>query len=523
MKNIFITSAFVLFLTGSLMAQQTPLSSQLYFMRMTYNPALTAYNGSSNIYAYDREQWVAMPGHPSTRGMMGEISLWKDQSGVGFHVFDDVTSVINNVNAQLYYAQKIKLAKDHILSLGVSIGFMETHINFGNLIANDGGDPNILSNTKGGMAFDMNVGLAYQWKKLTIGFSLPHVANSNVTIAEQLKNTEYNTERHYAGGISYEFSTKEEKWNIEPSVLVKKGSSDPIQVDANVMVNYKRIVFFGLGYRLNYGITGSAAVRISKTVTLGYAYDYPMVTHTSFGSLGGTHEVLVGINLDRWLKKDELKQQHRIDTLENKMQTTQKRLEDDSTKLAKVDSLDEKEKALAQQVEDNKQFNSQAQKTQEGKVDELKARVDSFDQELKAYRKQVKKKPVTKFPDVVNKQNPVNEGDIYKMDKVQFEKNSSYLKPESYGQLDKLVELMKANPEIKVRVMGHTDYIASDEYNLWLSNKRAKRVADYIASKGVPEDHITSIGFGKRSPIADNSTEEGRATNRRVEIQILKK
>jgi outer membrane protein OmpA-like peptidoglycan-associated protein len=179
---------------------------------------------------------------------------------------------------------------------------------------------------------------------------------------------------------------------------------------------------------------------------------------------------------------------------------------------------------MAQEVEDNKQYTSAVKQNQDIKMDEMKTRMDSFEQALKDYRQHVKNKPVTKFPEVVdNAKNPLSQGDIYKMDQVSFEKNSSYLKRESYGQLDRLAEMMKANPAMKVKVMGHTDYIASDEYNMWLSDKRAKRVADYLISKGVSPDNITSIGFGKRSPIADNSTEEGRALNRRVEIEIVKK
>src|ERR1043165_8501894 len=104
MKKIITLSAFAFLLTLQMKAQQIPLYSQMYFMRMLYNPALTAYNGSSNIYGFYREQWTAMPGHPVTRGAMGEISLWKDQSGVGFHVYNDNTDLIHRVNAQGYYA-----------------------------------------------------------------------------------------------------------------------------------------------------------------------------------------------------------------------------------------------------------------------------------------------------------------------------------------------------------------------------------------------------------------------------------
>ena len=311
MKKNLLTAALMICIGSSVWAQQIPLYSQLYFMRMLYNPALTAYNGSTNIYLYDREQWTAMPGHPTTRGGMGEISLWGDRSGVGIHVVDDVTSVINTVNAQLYYAQKIKLAKDHHLSLGVSFGLMQTRIDYSNLVANDVNDGHLLGAAKGGLAFDMNVGLAYQWKKLTIGFAVEHAANSNITIADQLRNTKYDMQRHYLGSVSYEFSFKKEKWNLEPSVLVKKGSGTPIQVDIDVMANYKRFLYLGIGYRLDYGVSAQAAVRISRCVTLGYAYEYPIISHVSYGSTGGTHEVILGINFDRWIKNDQLKKQQR--------------------------------------------------------------------------------------------------------------------------------------------------------------------------------------------------------------------
>ena len=76
---------------------------------------------------------------------------------------------------------------------------------------------------------------------------------------------------------------------------------------------------------------------------------------------------------------------------------------------------------------------------------------------------------------------------------------------------------------MKVRINGHTDALASDEYNQWLSDRRAKRVYDYLLERNISADKMEYIGFGKKIPIADNSTEDGRAKNRRVEIEILKK
>ena len=508
MKKKLIAATLMICIGFSVLAQQIPLYSQLYFMRMLYNPALTAYNGSTNVYLFDREQWTALPGHPTTRGGIGEISLWGNRSGVGIHVFDDVTSVINTVNAQLYYAQKIKLAKDHHLSLGVSLGIMQTRIDYSSLVANDVTDPHLLGSARGGLAFDMNVGLAYQWKKLTLSLAVEHAANSNVNIADQLKNTNYDMRRHYIGGLSYEFSFKKEKWNLEPSVLVKKGSGTPIQVDIDVMANYKRFLYLGVGYRLDYGVSAQAAVRISQVVTLGYAYEYPIIKHVSYGSTGGTHEVLVGINFDRWMKNGK-----KIKELEKEVKQLQ---HDDTVLTKKVDTLQEKTKQLATDADDNKQY----QKVQDDKIKELTGRVDTLEKQVNEYKDLIKKRAVTPFPDGLN---DMNQDDIYKMDKIYFETNSSYLKSESFNQLNRLLDMMRANPTMKIKIMGHTDNVASDTYNMWLSERRAKRVADYLTGNGISRSRVSAIGFGKRLPIADNSTEEGRAQNRRVEIQIVNK
>ena len=541
MKNKLMIAALMICMGTSLRAQQMPLYSQMYFMRMLYNPALTAYNGGTNIYLFDREQWVAMPGHPSTRGGMGEISLWGDRSGVGVHVVDDVTSVINTINAQLYYSQKIKLAKDHRLSLGLSFGLMQTRIDYGNLVANDLTDPNLLGSARGGLAFDMNVGLAYQWKKLTIHFAVEHATNSNVTIADQLKNTKYDMQRHYLGGASYEISIKKEKWNIEPSVMVKKGSGDPIQVDANIMANYNRFIYLGVGYRMDYGIGAMAAVRIAHAVTLGYAYEYPMIKHVNYGSTGGTHEVIVGLNFDKWIKHNK-KQDRRLDSLEKQVRD----LKHTDTLLSnRIDSLQDKTKQVSADIDENKQYMQQYEKSQDEKMQNMNTRMDTFEKQLKEYKELTKKKAVTPFSGVtdpngkpkrsgkdpnVGGNNPPADGsenikkdDIYRMDQIYFETNSSYLKKESYDQLNKLLEIMKANPDMKIKVLGHTDYVASDSYNMWLSGRRSKRVADYLIDNGIPAANVSSVGFGKQSPVADNSTDEGRALNRRVEIQILKK
>ena len=517
MKKKFITALFLCAAATSLVAQQIPLSSSTYFMRLLNNPALTGYNGSTNVYAYYRNQWTGLPGHPITMGGMGEISLWKERSNIGFHVYNDVTSIISNVGAQIYYAQKIKLAKDHHLSVGLSLGLLNTHIDFNNAIANDQNDPNLLTANKSGVGFDMNAGIAYQWKKLTIGFAVPHIAQTNVVLADQTKSSTYAALRHYIVHASYEFSFKQEKWNLEPSILFKKGSVAKLyQFDANIMANYKRFLYLGIGYRQDYGLAFTGAVRIARCVTIGYTYEYPVASATTYGNTKGTHEVIFGINFDRWIKHAE-KIALRVDTLEQRVDKVEKV---DTAIEKKLDSLDQENKQLAKDAEAAKA----AQKAEEEKVNALTTRVDSLESQVNDYKKRITSQPVNNFSSLTDKdKGNIKQGDIIKLDQVYFETNSSYLKKESFTQLDKLADVLKASPDMQIKVLGHTDYIASDTYNMWLSERRAKHVEDYLVSKGVAASRITAVGYGKRSPVADNTTEEGRALNRRVEIDVTKK
>jgi outer membrane protein OmpA-like peptidoglycan-associated protein len=104
---------------------------------------------------------------------------------------------------------------------------------------------------------------------------------------------------------------------------------------------------------------------------------------------------------------------------------------------------------------------------------------------------------------------------------VNFAFNSAELTPNSKGVLDQWVARIKEDKTIRVEVAGHTDSIGSHAYNQQLSERRAKSVVDYFVSQGVPADRLKAVGYGETKPVASNKTEEGRAQNRRVELQIF--
>ena len=102
-----------------------------------------------------------------------------------------------------------------------------------------------------------------------------------------------------------------------------------------------------------------------------------------------------------------------------------------------------------------------------------------------------------------------------------FDTNSSYIRSEAHPLLDEVATILEKNPQIKVEIQGYADNTGTAEYNQWLSERRAKRVLDYLLSKGIARERLQAKGYGSTNPVASNATEEGRAQNRRVELKRM--
>jgi outer membrane protein OmpA-like peptidoglycan-associated protein len=101
---------------------------------------------------------------------------------------------------------------------------------------------------------------------------------------------------------------------------------------------------------------------------------------------------------------------------------------------------------------------------------------------------------------------------------VHFAFNRYNIRPEDAAVLDEAVAALKNNPNVTVDVNGYCDSVGSVAYNLRLSTRRAEAVVDYLEKNGIPADKLVAHGYGKTNFVATNSTAEGRAQNRRVEL-----
>jgi outer membrane protein OmpA-like peptidoglycan-associated protein len=111
-------------------------------------------------------------------------------------------------------------------------------------------------------------------------------------------------------------------------------------------------------------------------------------------------------------------------------------------------------------------------------------------------------------------------GLIVNMSDVLFDTARYSLKPGAREKLAKVSGIILGHPGLKIAVEGHTDSVGGDEYNMKLSENRAGAVRDFLVGEGVPSSSVSSQGFGKTMPVADNSTAAGRQQNRRVELVV---
>ena len=102
-----------------------------------------------------------------------------------------------------------------------------------------------------------------------------------------------------------------------------------------------------------------------------------------------------------------------------------------------------------------------------------------------------------------------------------FDYDKSVILQQSYFELQQLLSLLQSHPSMRIEIRGHTDGHGSAEYNQRLSENRAKAVVDYLVSKGIDPKRLHYKGYGKSQPVDTNTTDEGRAHNRRVEFHIL--
>jgi len=118
---------------------------------------------------------------------------------------------------------------------------------------------------------------------------------------------------------------------------------------------------------------------------------------------------------------------------------------------------------------------------------------------------------------------PVDDTTWFNFDRLRFDTGKATLEASSEEQLNNIAEILKAYPNVHVKIGGYTDNTGNPDANKTLSESRAKTVMDALISKGIDASRLEAEGYGDQHPVGDNATEEGRAQNRRIALRVTQK
>lgn len=214
-------------------------------------------------------------------------------------------------------------------------------------------------------------------------------------------------------------------------------------------------------------------------------------------------------------EEDEAKQ--RADAEAARKQADQSALEAQQAQL-EAQQAQQQQEAARQQAEQARLQQEQAEAAA-AKAQAQQAAAEQAAQQAAQQTEQMRERLRDQLNQVLQTQESAR-GLIVNMSDVLFDFGKYTLKPDAQVKLAKVSGILLTYPNLKLQVEGYTDNVGSDEYNLKLSQERADAVQAFLVSQGVQPGNISAQGYGKANPVADNSTNAGRAKNRRVELVV---
>ena len=239
--------------------------------------------------------------------------------------------------------------------------------------------------------------------------------------------------------------------------VLYKGIGTVNQFDINADMSYNNFVFGGVGYRTGVGVLGRVGVNIKDLFFISYSYEIPMQNIASYGS--GSHEIGLGLKFCKKPKEEPELAISRVDTVYVVKEIV------DTVYIETIDTLYLQPEKVSDSVVEKALFKASQS--------------------------------------------------------LEFENDKAIIRKHSYGDLESLANILLIRRDLTISMAGHTDDNGSEEYNMTLSKNRVEAVKDFLIANGVNPNRIKISHFGESKPIADNSTEEGRAKNRRVEMEVI--
>jgi type IX secretion system PorP/SprF family membrane protein len=261
-----------------LAAQSLPMYSQYMYNMVNINPGYAGNRSVPSLSAIWREQWVGLPGSPTTKSFTYDAATKDNKNGFGVQLYDDkYVNYIKRTGVNLYYNFKIPVSDRGVISLGLKGGFYNDTKNLNSTYLG-------ASNYQTDVAYATNLnqvvplagaGVYYNDDKFYAGFSAPDLIVFSKVKKYNADNSLFQVnEIHYFLTSGYSFDINDEV-QLKPSFLLKATSGAPMEIDLNTNVWLKNMLGLGLSYRTAESVLGMAEVQVTPQLRFGYAYDMP--------------------------------------------------------------------------------------------------------------------------------------------------------------------------------------------------------------------------------------------------------
>lgn len=331
----FLPIIACLFSLHSVYAQQKPHYTQYILNNYIINPALTGIENYTDVKISHRHQWVGLADAPVTtyisiHGPIGkqdykttatsfnmygtnprgkdywdEYTPSKPHHGIGMQVINDKTGAFNNFSIYATYAYHVGINAKTNLSAGLGLGYSKLSLNGSKLFfgVDYPVDPSVYSSDVIGKGqADLNAGLWLYSADYFLGASVQQLLPQKLDYSDNTVTlNKGKLVPHIFATAGYRFLVSEDV-NMIPSIMVKKVSPVPLQIETNVKFQWKDLLWAGLSYRAKYGFAVLAGARANNMVSISYSYDYSTTKINTVSS--GTHEVLVGFILGNKYSQD---------------------------------------------------------------------------------------------------------------------------------------------------------------------------------------------------------------------------
>lgn len=305
----------LLLFSGVVEAQQVPQFTQYRLTGMVYNPAYCGSQEGINIEGAFRAQWLGLSERPLTQSLGVHVPMPVLRSGVGVSVINDVLGLERKTSVYLNYAYMQPIKRDATLSVGVQGGVIQRGWRGDKFISPEGNyeqgginhnDNFIPAGSEVSVAADVNFGIMYRNRNISLGASVLHLLQPSNTFTWANNRVLVVNKRHYLVSAAYDFEVNR-IFTLSPSLLVK---TDLIkyQLDAGVVFTYDRLIQTGIALR-GYESKSFDAVAISAGVNLGnkwlvsYSYDIGISQLRNFNS--GSHELIVHYRISNFVSVKE--------------------------------------------------------------------------------------------------------------------------------------------------------------------------------------------------------------------------